>query len=231
MEHLRVAGWLSKEFADVILGEEADMTRCLDIHTHHAAPQAEAVVCATIMDFNPLVSQLYSLGYHPWDTEKEPSTVEWEHFESMAMDPHIVAIGECGIDLLRGGALYRQLLIMKKQIEISERLKKPLIIHDVKAHDIILGLKRDLKPQQKWLIHGFRGKPSLAAMLIKAGINLSFGEKFNPDTLKSVPLEMIFAETDESLLNIEAIIGRLSAVIGKNLTDQIASNTTWFLNL
>ena len=205
------------------------MTRCLDIHTHHQAPQPQAVVSVSLSDFNPLPGQFYSLGIHPWDTEKEVSAEEWQKFEKIAELPCVVAIGECGIDKLKGAPLFQQMLVMKKQIDISEELGKPLIIHDVKAHDVIVGLKRDLQPSQNWLIHGFRGKPSLAKMMTDAGIYLSFGEKFNKETPSTIPEGMILAETDESELSIQEIIRNISEFTGKDMTEIIALNTQNFL--
>ena len=205
------------------------MTRCLDIHTHHPAPQPEAVIAVSIHDFNPMEGQKYSLGFHPWDTDEEITSEDWNKFEELASLSSIVAIGECGIDKLKGAPLYKQMLVMKRQIEISERLGKPLIIHDVRAHDIIVGLRRDPKITQNWMVHGFRGKPSLAKMMTDAGIYLSFGEKFNPDTPSSIPHGMILAETDESALTIEEIIENLSRNMGRSMTEPIAKNTFNFL--
>ncbi|MCH5230377.1 MAG: TatD family hydrolase [Muribaculaceae bacterium] len=205
------------------------MTRCLDIHTHHAAPQPQAVISASFEDFNPMEGQLYSLGIHPWTPYKDFSSQDWADYLLMAAQPCVVAIGECGIDKVKGGPLFNQLLIMKKQIEMSEVLHKPLIIHDVKAHDVITGLKRDMQPTQKWMVHGFRNKPSVAKMLTDAGIYLSFGELFNPEVPTLVPKELILAETDESPLTIEEIIARLSSNLGEDITELIAANTASFL--
>ena len=189
------------------------MTLCLDIHTHHPALQPFGVVSCSSEGFDPLEGQLYSIGIHPWKTETLPTKEEWSEFERIAQLPCVVAIGECGIDKLKGGALFKQLIVMQRQIEISEKLGKPLIIHDVKAHDVIVGLKRDLKPVQKWLVHGFRAKPSVAKMLTDAGIFLSFGEKFNRESLMVTPEKMLLAETDESPLSIKDIILNLSSNI------------------
>lgn len=205
------------------------MIRCLDIHTHHTAPQPLGVVSTSVSDFSPIEGQLYSLGIHPWTTDEMPSAGDWSRFEEMAALPNIVAIGECGIDKLKGGLLFKQLLVFKRQIEISERLCKPLIIHDVKAHDVIVGLKRDLLPAQKWVVHGLRAKPTVAKMLTDAGIYVSFGEKFNDESPKAMPEDMILAETDESTEGIEEIIARLSAVMGKDMTGIIERNTKRFL--
>ena len=218
------------------------MIRCLDIHTHHVAPQPLAVIALDLISNSDSIgkllsseetdgetTQLYSIGIHPWETEKNLSPRQWATFEKLVSHPWVAAIGECGIDKLKGGPLFKQLIVMNKQIEISEKLHKPLIIHDVKAHDVIVGLKRDLNPAQKWVVHGFRGKPSVAKMLTDAGIYLSFGEKFNPDTPITVPQEKILAETDDSSLSIEEIINNLSLNLGKEIRGVIEQNTNFFL--
>lgn len=205
------------------------MTRCLDIHTHHPAPRPEAVVSVSPEQFSPVAEQLYSIGVHPWNADTAYTGTDWGEFKRLASNPQIAAIGECGIDKLKGGVMFKQLLVMQKQIDISEELKKPLIIHDVKAHDVIVGLKRDLNPTQKWVVHGFRGKPTVAKMLTDAGIYLAFGEKFNPDTPKTVPHHLILAETDESELSIMEIISNLSENLGFNALALIADNTDFFL--
>lgn len=207
------------------------MIRCLDIHTHHPAPQPEGVISMGTEDFHPMEGQFYSVGIHPWSTKTDLSPEEWTAFKSIVSRPEVVAIGECGVDLLKGGPLFRQLQIMKRQVEISEEIGKPLIIHDVKAHDIILGLKRDLKPEQKWMVHGFRGKPTLARMLTDAGIWISLGERYNPETLTTMPQEMLLAETDESPKSIEEIISGMSEILEFDLTETILRNSSRFLGM
>ena len=200
-----------------------------DIHTHHKAPEPEAVVSTGIADFCPIEGQLYSVGIHPWDTAG--FMVDKEKFETIASNHLVVAIGECGIDKIKGAPLFRQMQIFRYHVETSEKLKKPLVIHDVKAHDIIYGLNRDLNPAQKWMIHGFRAKPSVAKMMTDTGIYLSFGEYFNEETVKAVPENLILAETDESSLSIDEIIARISSVRGEDMEQKIIENTRTFLNL
>lgn len=207
------------------------MYKILDIHTHHTAPQPEALICVFTDSFRPVEGQLYSMGIHPWDTTDDIPESLWEAFEKACADPRVKAIGECGIDLFKGGPLYKQMLVMKRQVEISERIGKPLIIHDVRAHDVIIGMRKDLKPSCKWMIHGFRGKPAVADMFIRAGFMLSFGAKFNRDTVASVPEDSILAETDGSDMSITEVIASLSAVRGEDLSDIIAGNSNRFLGL
>lgn len=207
------------------------MQTILDIHTHHPAPQPEAVVSVSPDDFNPIDGQLYSVGIHPWLTSDAIPDDLWEKLEMAARHPQVVAIGECGIDLMKGGPLYKQMLVMKRQIELSEEVGKPLIIHCVHAHDIVIGLKKDLKPSENWLIHGFRGKPTIARMFLDAGIRLSFGATFNDKSVAVVPSGMLFAETDESEMTIEEIITRLSNLSGRDVKKEIERDSLRFLKL
>lgn len=207
------------------------MLKILDIHTHHPAPQPEALVCVTPENFNPIEGQLYSVGIHPWDTINDISDDTWKAFEEACRHPQVRAVGECGIDLVKGGPLFKQMQVMKRQIDLSEELQKPLVIHNVHAHDIIIGMKKDMKPTQNWLVHGFRGKPTVAGMLTDAGIWLSFNDKFNDAAVPQVPIDLLLAETDESSTPITDIITALSSLRGHDLTDDIVRNARRFIAL
>ena len=89
--------------------------------------------------------------------------------EKVSTDPEIIAIGEAGFDKLRGPASELQAEVFEKQVEISERLRKPLIIHCVSAWDEVLAMQKSLKPSMPWMIHGFRGKLRQAEQLISKG--------------------------------------------------------------
>lgn len=207
------------------------MQTILDIHTHHSAPQPDAVVSVSADMFNPIEGQLYSVGIHPWLTCGEIPDELWEKLEEAARHPQVVAIGECGIDLVKGGPLYKQMLVMKRQIELSEEVGKPLVIHCVHAHDIVIGLKKDLKPTQNWLVHGFRGKPTIARMFTDVGIWLSFGATFNDKSVGIVPSGMLLAETDESEVSIEDVITKLSVLSGRDVKSEIEQDSLVFLGL
>lgn len=196
----------------------------LDIHTHKPAPYPDGIVSIDNLEAPLLDGQLYSVGIHPWNTAEMPTQETWNRLEALASDPRVAAIGECGVDLLKGGQLFRQLQILKRQIEISEKAGKPLILHCVKGADIILGLKRDFNPVQAWIIHGFRGNPRLGRQLTDKGLFLSFGEKFNAETVAETPADRLLAETDESMLSIAEIIGRLSVAANRDVMEAVRAN-------
>ncbi len=202
----------------------------LDCHTHRNAPAPEAIISTSPIGFVAQGSQLWSTGLHPWDLplycadNMRIKDEIWVELVAAAASPYVVAVGECGIDMTHGGVLATQMLAFRKQALLAERLKKPLIIHAVKAHDIVTGMKKDLQPEQPWIIHGFRNKPTIAEIYLKAGCYLSFGEKFSPETLDMTPTDKILAETDESQLSIDAIIMRLEESAQKPLRDIIIEN-------
>ena len=125
-------------------------------------------------------------------------------------DSRIVLIGECGLDKHSEASLEKQLQVFKLQIELSEKLCKPLIIHCVGCFNELFELKKKLKPAQRWIIHGFRAKPELAAQALKNGCSLSFGEHYNHESLALTPPDKLFVETDESLLPIEIIYKKIA---------------------
>lgn len=177
-----------------------------DIHSHRIT--ADDITVANLSYFDTIPSEgFYSIGIHPWMTDKDNNTLAllFDKIKANAGLENVVAIGECGIDLLRGASIDKQKDLFIKHIELSESVNKPLILHAVKSFDILLRLKKKYLPSQEWIIHGFRGKPQLASQLLGNGFSLSFGEKFNPQSVAVVPDDRIFFETDESNLDIDII--------------------------
>ncbi len=200
------------------------MNILLDIHTHRNPLYREGIICSSPADFAPTPGQFYSLGIHPWHIPNDP-TEQLARLANCAPDSRVLAIGETGFDSARGSAMWLQSKCFKAHVAISEELKKPLIVHCVKCADMIVALSRELKPQQPWIIHGFRGKPSVAKMLLDAGCYLSFGQHFNPESLRFTPAERILAETDDNaLLNIHDVIAALSEARGQEMLPIIEMN-------
>lgn len=194
----------------------------IDIHSHRNYPYPEGIICADAGRLEPMPGQYYSVGLHPWHSPHDEAA--YKSLLSSAADSAVLAVGESGIDKLCGTPLYSQMLDFRRSFEVSEQCRKPLVIHCVRAHDIIISLKREFKPTMPWIIHGFRGKPTVARILIDQDIRLSFGELFNPLALKATPADMIFCETDESQLGIKEILLRLSEAKGEDLKQRIEEN-------
>ena len=199
----------------------------IDIHTH--TPTCSKNNCLSIYNLQlsnqtPLkIGDKFSAGIHPWYIPKNP-TRAIEELKTLAKESNMVAIGECGIDKLCNTPMELQKEIFKEQIRISEEIGKPLIIHCVKSYNEIIELTKEINPSQPWIIHGFRGKPEVAEMLIKAEIILSFGERFNPDTIKKIAIEKVLIESDKSSMPIEEIYKNIATTRNmsvKELTKEV----------
>lgn len=156
-------------------------------------------------------SNLFSCGVHPWYSEDAQPQIEF--LKEIATEVKIVAIGEAGYDKLKGPDLKIQKNIFEQQITLSEKLNKPLIIHCVKAWDELLISQRQLQPKQPWIIHGYRGKPQLTKQLLKHGFYFSVGEQFNHDSLKQIPIDRLFCETDVHEVTIEEVYTKVAEAL------------------
>lgn len=182
------------------------ITDFADIHSHNRNAGDDAIVSLNYCDAVP-ARGYYSIGLHPWHTDLGREALERAigEVKAKASGERVIAIGECGIDLLRGADADTQTDIFRRHVAISEAVSKPLIIHAVRSFDRLLALRKELRPQQLWIIHGFRGKAALARQLLDAGFALSYGEKFNPESVAITPADRLFTETDESTLPIADI--------------------------
>lgn len=175
----------------------------MDFHTHHLlAPAGQAIVnvprrwllCPA--DFQPVTGGLYSAGIHPWWTAAPEVEVLFAGLETLLTHPQVVAVGECGLDLLRGAAPAVQEALFVRQAELAERHRLPVTVHCVRAFDRLLRLHKELRPAMRWTVHGFRGRPALARQLLAAGLDLSFGPRHNAESLALTPPERRHYETD-----------------------------------
>ncbi len=206
----------------------------VDIHTHNQTSSAfPMIINLNIEDvqriFDSEVKGMYYYGLHPWYVN-ENSEKEILCLENLLSKDKIVCVGECGLDKNCKVSLPIQNELFRKQIELSEKYHKPLIIHCVGCFNELFDLRYELNPKQLWIIHGFRGKPELASQALKSGCALSFGEHFNEASVRLTPIERLFVETDESNISIEKIYSNIANIkncspeqltAGENLFRQI----------
>lgn len=174
----------------------------------------------------------FSCGVHPWYSEDAEPQIKF--LKEIANDPRIVAIGEAGYDKLKGPDLQVQKQIFEQQIELSEQLHKPLIIHCIKAWDELLGSHKKYKPKQPWIIHGYKGKPELTQQLLNHGFLFSIGDRFNTESLKKIPLDRLFCETDTLETPITEIYSQIADTLQislENLILQIEENVQRIFSL
>lgn len=128
-------------------------------------------------------------------------------------------------------ALSLQDSFYRLQLQIAKKNKKPVILHCVGAYDLITnGLTKKEISASHMILHGFRRKPEEAKRALKDGFYLSFGRLFNEETLKMVPDDRLFFETDaDPLADIEEIYARAAQLRGTTpeaLKDVVRANVS-----
>lgn len=128
----------------------------------------------------------------------------------LASDPHVVAVGETGLDRYWDSApIELQQDYFHRHIELSRRVNKPFIVHCREADaDVVALLQEEAKQGPlAGVMHSFCGSAETAARCLELGLYLSFAGmltfKSNQqlrDVAKQVPLNRLLVETDSPYL-------------------------------
>ena len=154
------------------------MNPYIDIHTHSSNSESDVITVLnhTQKDsFSVDIKQLYSLGLHPWFLTQDNFKNDFEKLSQVVENQSIIALGECGLDKLKGENINFQTEAFTAQIRLAESIKKPVIIHCVRAHNEVIALKKLLKSTVPMIIHGFNQKPTILKQLLENGFYISIG--------------------------------------------------------
>lgn len=158
-----------------------------------------------------------AVGLHPNDNLEEE--FDAEAFKELAKHSKVVAIGECGLDYYRSGGTLEEKSAQKerfeKQVDLAQRLNKPLIIHcrdplrlvegEASAHEDMLEILRASRKgggeKLKVVIHFFTGSGELAQQYLSLGCYLSFPGPVTytdmyDESIRVTPLDKMLVETD-----------------------------------
>lgn len=147
----------------------------------------------------------FAVGIHPWwqadIASREPQQLA-QQLQGYLDHPQCLAIGECGLDALRGPPMAQQEALLDWHLALAEQLAKPVIIHCVKAHN---PLQRLLKkyPQVRGVVHAFSGSAALATSYWRRGFYLGIGgtvtyerARKTREAVACLPDEALLLETD-----------------------------------
>ena len=186
----------------------------IDIHTHTTKSRDNLIQIVNLDLKSPCLEQgYYSYGIHPWALDNVDFQIEeaLSLLEARLQSPNVLALGEAGLDKMHKATFEQQIEIFERQIELSEALQKPMILHDVRSHNEIIALRKKHKAVQPWIVHGFSGTEQDIKQLIGQGIYLSVGESLlHPErkiykSFKFIDLDYLFLETDMAEIGVETI--------------------------
>ena len=180
---------LQEEHVDLVLNPGADIETSIS-----------SVELANKYDF------IYAaVGVHPHDVKDLDDTAIDTLRKLATENEKVVAIGEIGLDYYYDNSPREvQKEWFKKQIELANELKLPIIIHDRDAHqDTFEIIKNTKSPEIGCVLHCYSGNVELAKEYVKMGYYIGVGgvvtfknSRVLKEVVKAIPLECIVVETD-----------------------------------
>ena len=171
-----------------------------DFHTHHVGKRP-----AILSSKSPQAGEYTSLEFYPWHLPEKFSGLP--DFAAELND--FTALGEVGLDRLRGPALPVQQQYLKALLQLASDCNKPVIFHCVRAFPELFTL---IKPYSfPWAIHGFRGKAELLEAIWQRGGIVSFHHSITENLpllkkLASPNGKIAFESDDNPELDLETIV-------------------------
>lgn len=147
-------------------------------------------------------------GVHPWRVS--PVMDEWiRQLQTYANLPR-AGIGEIGLDAVNNKEHFLlQQAVFEQQIVLARRMRKPYIVHCVRAWNELLMLLRNVRVNASdvpFMIHAFSGSVAVLEKLIDAGAYISFSvrvlrnkQRKMIDGIAAVPSARLLLESDRSL--------------------------------
>ncbi|EQC46422.1 hydrolase, TatD family [Bacteriovorax sp. BSW11_IV] len=167
-----------------------------------------------------MIVDAISIGLHPWDAQWDQQAPNWHELATLLENENVYFLGETGLDYIKKENLSQQELAFHKQIELSQKIKKPILIHCVRALSEILSEKTSRKIEGPWVLHDFNGNSQEIQAAMKHGCYISLGKNMMRDNTKVVKALMaikrdrLFFETDENDYSIEEVYQRYCELSG-----------------
>ncbi|MBN1463580.1 MAG: TatD family hydrolase [Paludibacteraceae bacterium] len=210
------------------------MSSYIDIHSHQICASTSTFTLVNCFPSELEIAlqkepqQFYSVGIHPWHINTDFGK-EMDVLSNFANHKQVLAIGETGIDKVCDTPFNLQLELFKKQIAIAEEVKKPLIIHCVKAYSELIQLKKECQPSMPWILHGYRGNKNSTEQLLAHNFYFSLGKEIShlQASLRTIPLNKLFLETDNENVSIEMrykMAANMLEIPEEKLKDLVYSN-------
>jgi TatD DNase family protein len=160
-----------------------------------------------------------TVAIHPNEAQSADEAA-WTRIAELAADPHVVGVGETGLDHYRTAAdgWSQQETSFRRHIDIAKQTSKALVIHDREAHDDVLRVLDSEGAPAHVVFHCFSGDAEFAKKCADRGYVMSFAGNVtfkNADDLRAAaaiaPPELILVETDAPFLTPMPHRGRPNA--------------------
>ena len=190
-------------------------------------------ICNNLRDFFQVYENLKTAGHVYHAVGVSPSEVtnpgrEWrDKIEEGAQLDRVVAIGETGLDYYRKfGDKDSQIELFIAQLELADRLGKPVIIHNRDAGNDVLDILRQKIPRKGAVLHCYSEDWAYAQQALELDLYISFAGNVTyrnarnlHETAKNMPIERILIESESPFMVPSAYRGKRNkpSYLGENL--------------
>jgi TatD DNase family protein len=172
---------------------------------HCVIPAVEVANFAAVRDLAHAAGDSYALGIHPLATGRARDEDLARADETLAAatgDPHLVAVGEIGLDyFVRGLDAARQETFYREQLALAAKHGLPVLLHVRRSADRLLKHLRG--SGVRGIAHAFNGSIQQAREFVRLGFKLGFGGTVTYERALQIrrlavelPLSAIVLETD-----------------------------------
>lgn len=190
-------------------------------------------ICNNLRDFFQVYENLKTASHVYHAVGVSPSEVtnpgrDWrDKVEEGARLPRVVAVGETGLDYYRKfGDKDSQIELFIAQLELADRLGKPVIIHNRDAGADVLEILRQKLPRKGGVLHCYSEDWTYAQQALELDLYISFAGNVTyrnarnlHETAKNMPIERMLIESESPFMVPSAYRGKRNkpAYLAENL--------------
>ncbi|MFW5744497.1 MAG: TatD family hydrolase [bacterium] len=191
-------------------------------------------ICNNLRDFFQVYENLRTASHVYHAVGVSPSEVtnpgrDWrDKIEEGAQLDRVVAIGEIGLDYYRKfGDKDSQIELFIAQLEIADRLGKPVVIHNRDAGGDVLEILRQKIPRRGGVLHCYSEDWAYAQQALELELYISFAGNVTyrnarnlHETARNMPIERMLIESESPFMVPSAYRGKRNkpAYLVENLT-------------
>ncbi len=179
-------------------------------------------ICNNLRDFFQVHENLKTASHVYYAVGVSPSEVinpgrDWQlRVEEGVQLSQVVAIGETGLDYYRKfGDKDSQIELFIAQLELADRVDKPVIIHNRDAGNDVLEILRQKVPRRGGVLHCYSEDWEYAQRALELNIYISFAGNLTyrnarnlHETAKNMPLDRILIESESPFMVPSAYRGK-----------------------
>jgi len=171
-------------------------------------------ICNNLYDFFQVYDNLstathiyHAVGVSPSEVETPGNEWQSKIEKGIKMD-RVVAIGEIGLDYYRKfGNKDSQIELFIEQLEMAERLDKPVIIHNREAGEDVLEILQEKLPSKGGVLHCYSEDYEYAQKALNLNLYISFAGNVTyknarklQETAKNIPLDRMLIESESPFM-------------------------------